>query len=496
MTEIWRKTDGKWDTIGMSGFTDERTLHDHIVEAPELLPLSGRPFLAAAFSEVGLSVGSADVLAFEDSGRPVVIEVKLKRSSEAKRDVIAQTLAYAASLYGITVEKLEGTILAKHLREKEHKSLADAVEESTERNDFNRDEFYRKLAAHLDKGSFRLVIVLDDVRKELIHLAGYLDAITTDAVDVDIVTVSSYMIKDDQILIPQRIDTERKAKSETASGSNGPTPSPSGGSPILEEGVERFLEINASLDTQTATHGRELVEWAKELEAEGVCRLYNLQLGDGSPHLRLHMLDERKTFARFSPAPDGIFVWIAPTVIERRAPAMLATIREISGVQGNKGGARATPELLDAFAEAYREALTTEPRTDFAEDSGLFRESLADLPNERRNQITELADWADSLMQEGLCRVESFKGKSGRFTLLMRLPGEKAGFSVIWNGGGNSALMKLSRSVIKRHAPGTLPRIEAIAGKVGQGTNAEPTPELLDALADAYREATGVASSP
>ena len=480
MTEIWRETDGKWDTIRASGFTDERTLHDQIVEAPELLPLSGRPFLAAAFSEVGLSVGSADVLAFTDSGRPVIIEVKLKRSAEAKRDVIAQTLSYAASLYGITVKKLEGTILARKLQDKGHKSLADAVEESTDRSDFNRDEFYRKLATHLDKGSFRLVIVLDDVRKELIHLAGYLDAITTDAVDVDIVTVSSYMINNAQILIPQRIDTERQDEADTDSGSN-------------EEGVDLFLEINASLDAQTATHGRELVEWAKGLEAEGVCRLYSRQLGDGSPHLRLHLLDERKTFARFSPAPNGIFLWIAPTVIERRAPAMLATIRELSGVHDNKnkGGAWATPELLDAFAEAYREALTTEPRTDFAEDAGLFRESLADLPEERRQRLTALADWADSLMQEGLCRVESFRGKSGRFTLLMRLPGEKAGFSVIWNGGGNSALMTLNRSVIERHAPGTLPRIESIAGRVGQGTNAEPRPELLDALADAYREAAG-----
>ena len=494
MTEIWRKrkTDGKWDTIGASGFTDERTLHDQIVEAPELLPLSGRPFLAAAFSEVGLSVGSADVLAFEDSGRPVVIEVKLEKNPEAKRDVIAQTLAYAASLYGITVEKLEGTILAKRLQDKEHKSLADAVEEATDRSDFNRDEFYRKLTAHLDKGSFRLVIVLDGVRKELIRLAGYLDAITTDAVDVDIVTISSYMINDDQILIPQRIDPDRETEDGTDPGATDPRPVRRGGT-TRTKGVEPFLEINDGLDPQTAAHGRELVEWAKVLEAEGICLPYSVETGDGWPNLRLHIPDERTTFAHFWPDSNGIGVWLYPTVIERRAPAMLATIRDIAGVQGVRRGARATPDLLDAFAEAYREALTTEPHTDSSEDLGLFRESLADLPNERGNQITELADWADSLMREGLCRVESFRGKSGRFTLLMRLLGEKAGFSVIWNGGGNSALMKLNRSVIQRHAPGTLPRIEAIAGRVGQGTNAEPTPDLLDALADAYREAAGTA---
>lgn len=493
MTEIWRKDDGKWSTIGPSGFVNEAELHDQIVEAPELLPLSGQPFLAAAFSEVGLGGGSADVLAFEDSGRPVVIEVKLEKNPEAKRDVIAQTLAYAASLYGISVEKLEGTILAKHLRDKEYKYLADAVEEATDASDFNRDGFYRKLAAHLDKGSFRLVIVLDDVRKELIRLAGYLDAITTDAVDVDIVTVSSYVINDDQILIPQRIDPDRENEDETDSRATDPRPVRRGGT-TRTEGAERFLEINADRDAQTAAHGRELVEWVKALEAEGLCRPYSVEGDDGGASLRLHMLDERKSFAHFWPESNGIGAWLFPTVIERRAPAMLATIRDLSGVHGNKGGARATPELLAAFAEAYREALTTEPHTEFTEDSGLFRESLADLSEERRQRLTELADWADSLKQEGLCRVESFRGKSGRFTLLMRLPGKKAGFSVIWNdvdASGWEGMMTLNRSVITRHAPGTLPRIEAIAGRVGQGTNAEPTPELLDALADAYREAAG-----
>ncbi len=37
-----------------------------------------------------------DVVGIEPSGRSVVIEVKLARHSEARRAVIAQTLAYAA----------------------------------------------------------------------------------------------------------------------------------------------------------------------------------------------------------------------------------------------------------------------------------------------------------------------------------------------------------------------------------------------------------------
>lgn len=355
MAEIWRKDDGKWSTIGPSGFVNEAELHQQIVEAPELLPIAGQRRIIGPFSEVGLGGGSADVLAFTDMGRPVVIEVKLKRNNEAKRAVVAQTLGYAAYLHGVTVEELEEDILAqpKHLG---GRKLADVIEE-TDANSIDRDEFYENLTQHLAEGSFRLVIVLDEAPEYLVRLMGYLETITTDRISIDLVTVSAYEVNGAQILVPQRIDPEREPERE-----------------------------------------------------------------------------------------------VAPVGSRRRSK--------------------------------------------FARDSGLFRESLVDLADERRQRLTELADWADSLMQEGLCRIESFRGKSGRFTLLMRLPGEQGGFSVIYNevdASGWEGMMTLNRSVIERHAPGTLPRIESIAGRVGQGTNAEPTPELLDALADAYREAAGTA---
>lgn len=352
MTEIRLKADGKWSTIGPSGFGNEAELHQQIVEAPELLPIAGQRRIVAPFSEVGLGGGKADVLAFTDMGRPVVIEVKLKRNNEAKRAVVAQTLGYAAHLHGVTVEELEEDILSLGDRK-----IADVIEE-TDAHSIDRDEFYENLAKHLAEGSFRLVIVLDEAPEYLVRLMGYLETITTDRISIDLVTVSSYNVNGAQILVPRRIDPEREPESEAASG--GPT--------------------------------------------------------------------------------------------RKRS------------------------------------------NTAYAHDSGLFRESLTALPEERRQRLTELADWADGLRQEGLCRVESFRGKSGRSTLLMRLPGKRAGFSVIWNevdASGWGSVMTLNRSVIERHAPGTLSRIESIAGRVGQGTNAEPTPELLDALADAYREAAG-----
>ena len=68
----------------------------------ELLPLAGSPRLTIVGREVRLGAGRADLLAIEPSGRVVVIEVKLKDNAEAKQAVVAQVLAYASRLYGLT----------------------------------------------------------------------------------------------------------------------------------------------------------------------------------------------------------------------------------------------------------------------------------------------------------------------------------------------------------------------------------------------------------
>lgn len=353
MAGIWRKDGDKWSLVGPSDFSNEEELHDRIVEAPEMLPLSGQPQIVAPYREVPLGGGSADVLAFEASGRPVVIEVKLSRNAEARRAVVAQALAYAAALHGATVEELETDILPTHLEKDDHARLADAIEADA----IDSGAFYENLAEHLAEGSFRIVFVLDEAPPQLVKLAGYLEVIA-DRITVDLVTVRAYTVNGAQILLPQRIDPEHVSKSE---------------------------------------------------------------------------------------APSG-----------RRRSTSAATL------------------LTDS--------------------SERFRSSLDDLSSERKETLTQLADWADNLAAEGLCRVLSFQGK-GRFTLLPRLRGDDAGLAVIWNDSSSKwdGVMTLNRSVIERRAPKALPRIEAVVApiKVGRGTAAMATPELLDALAEGYREAAG-----
>ena len=127
--------------------------------------------------EVALGSGYADLVGVESSGRPVVIEVKLARNAEARRAVVAQALAYAAYLHGLSPGELERDVLGAHLARRGFASLAAAVRADDQAGEFDAGVFTAALAEHLSVGSARIVFVLDSAPPELVRLVGYLEAI-------------------------------------------------------------------------------------------------------------------------------------------------------------------------------------------------------------------------------------------------------------------------------------------------------------------------------
>ncbi len=93
--------------------------------------------------------------------------MKLRRNSEARRAVVAQALAYAAYLHGLTLEELERRVLANHLAKRDHETLAGAVAAEHQEGDFDEAGFEEALALDLAAGRVRLVFVLDDTRERL-----------------------------------------------------------------------------------------------------------------------------------------------------------------------------------------------------------------------------------------------------------------------------------------------------------------------------------------
>lgn len=487
MTEIWRKDGDRWSTIKPIGFTNEDELHSRIVEAPELLPLSGQPFLGAAFREVGLGGGSADVLAFSTKGRPVIIEVKLSKNPETKRAVVAQTLAYAAGLHGSTIKELEEDILGQHLG---GKHLADAIEEAHPTVPFDRDEFYEKLSVHLDQGSFRLVIVLDDAPGQLVRLMGYLETITTDRIVIDLVKVSAYEVNGAQILVTQRIDPARESEPDTEQSRH------TGRYWRSLQGSARFREwVDGIDDAEQAAALLRVVDWADGLVEERVCQVQSTVRRQGRMGLTVRALN-REYFAVLDTATESgdPRLWLRGPIIAEYAPDSLPAIQQASSQPLDKEGhANAiTDELLDALADAYREVAEGIGR--ISDGSAHFRTTISRAADANQAaRLEQLADWADALAADGLCNLYSFEGAT-QTTLLPRLKSErKAGLCFAVHTQSGKTRLWLTDTVIRRHVSKTLPALQEAAGReIGRSRGyCEPTPELLDALADAYREAAG-----
>ncbi len=144
-------------------FQDEASLHRLIHQNPNLLPLAGPLRLKVLGSEVQLGNGYADILAVEPSGRPVIIEVKLDSSREARREIVSQVLAYSAFLRGMSVEGLEQGPLRRKLATAGKDSILDAVQAPDQEGAVDSAAFTASLQEYLDQGNFRLVLVLDEV---------------------------------------------------------------------------------------------------------------------------------------------------------------------------------------------------------------------------------------------------------------------------------------------------------------------------------------------
>src|SRR5437016_1307577 len=82
---------------------DERFLQQLLADHPELLPVSALRDDVGSLLCVGREVpvgaiGSIDNLYLSTAGYPVIVETKLWRSPEARREVLSQTLEYVKEI--------------------------------------------------------------------------------------------------------------------------------------------------------------------------------------------------------------------------------------------------------------------------------------------------------------------------------------------------------------------------------------------------------------
>ena len=341
---IWTSGDKGWNLTRPDGFPDEATLHDLIEDAPEMLPLAGAPSITMLGREVGLGSGSADLLGVEASGRPVLIEVKLKKNSEARRAVVAQILAYAAYLDGMTTALLEER-LRNQLQRAGHATILDAVVASDQEGAIERDGFSNALDDHLKEGRFRLVIVLDEEPRELTTLVAYLEHVTDDKLVIDLVVVSNFKVNGAPVMIPQRVAPERHEAVVEQTRSTGRRTDTAARYP----GIERFEAL-----FEDRSNVEYVLNWARDIEERGQASL-TTTIGSRNQTLHLRLKGERGGLTLWRSGENDVALTWAKSVFKRKAPDFFEEMQELSFDEQDYA-LPANPKTLELLTMAFEQA--------------------------------------------------------------------------------------------------------------------------------------------
>lgn len=353
MTGVWvQGSGGRWHSPATTGFVNEADLHHLIEQTPAMLPLAGNTTLAIVGREVTCGRERADLVAVEvETGRPVVIEVKLASNTDRRRS-LTQVLGYAAYIRRLDADGLE-TVLRGYLNQHNYASIVHAAKAAAQADPTFDDEVFRtRLQDALADGRLRAVIVLDEAPLELVELIGYLQDVTNDRLALDLVVVTAYEVGGQRILVPQLVEADRTQITAEVAGTGKP-PSTS----EIVSGAEEFAaSIEAAPSNQQQMLQR-LLEWARELEAAGLAQLYT-SIGKGRWVLNPRLPGQSRAMVSIW-NDKGAYLSPYRTVFAQEAPSSLANLdaavpNEIG--QGNYIKSDYDAHLLGLLRDAYVEA--------------------------------------------------------------------------------------------------------------------------------------------
>ena len=161
--------------VGVGGVLEDfiqALVHEH----PTILPIAEiDPIFKGAVAicrELETPAGPIDNFLVTPSGLPVLVECKLWRNAEARREVVGQILDYAKELARFTVSDLQREV-AKRLGGSPS-ALLDIVRAAAP--DVDEIEFSDNLTSNLSRGRFLLLLVGDGIRERVEAIAEYLQA--------------------------------------------------------------------------------------------------------------------------------------------------------------------------------------------------------------------------------------------------------------------------------------------------------------------------------
>jgi len=175
----------------------EACLRDMIQDHPEIMPVTmldpsfGRVFTVA--KELSLpGVGFIDVLLADERGRLIIVECKLWRNPQARREVVGQIIDYARALRGYSYESLQAQISAR--RRRHGNVLYELAREAG--SDLDEASFVDRVTRDLEAGRFMLLVVGDGITAGTRRIGEYLRDQPGLAFELGLIEIAEYRYTD------------------------------------------------------------------------------------------------------------------------------------------------------------------------------------------------------------------------------------------------------------------------------------------------------------
>ncbi|MCR0985288.1 hypothetical protein [Roseomonas populi] len=187
-----------------SGVT-EATIQDLVYSHPTCLPISEiDPMFEGPVSictELNTPAGPIDVFMITPSGLPVIVECKLWRNPEGRREVVGQILDYAKELSRWSSSDLQREV-SRRVGQQGNPLLA-RVREAAPNTEEVR--FNDAVTQNLRRGRFLLLIVGDGIREGVEAIAEYLQAHAGLHFSLGLVELPIYALPDGSRLVAPRV---------------------------------------------------------------------------------------------------------------------------------------------------------------------------------------------------------------------------------------------------------------------------------------------------
>ena len=262
----------------------ENWLQKIIHKNPQILPIddieSGFAPLISLGREISTSVGYIDNLYISPNGYLTIVETKLWRNPEAKREVVGQIIDYAKELTNWNFTKLnDGVKNSSQLYNNNSKGIIELINDFEKIEEHEEYKIIDNIERNLKRGRFLLLIVGDGIRESVEEMVDFLSNTPQIQFTLGLVELQFYKnpnIEGELIAIPNLITRTREITRAIVKIENSTTGNVTIETDFIEEKVKPitvrttiteddfFEQLQQNTDFESAEFAKHILATVKE----------------------------------------------------------------------------------------------------------------------------------------------------------------------------------------------------------------------------------------